>query len=79
MGVRYPIMPRLKMLGLNQPMSSPMIIRMFGLAPAAVAGADCCALAGVAPPDVVSAAAAIALPASRRLRRLTLKGCSLCW
>ena len=31
LGVRYPMMPLLFALMLNQPMSSPQMIRMFGL------------------------------------------------
>src|SRR5262249_27170325 len=38
-GVRNPIMPRLYALGFHQPMSSPMIIRILGLAPARCAAA----------------------------------------
>src|SRR5215510_12823192 len=71
-GVRYPMMPWLYALTLNQPMSSAMIMRMFGLRPEGAGCADgCCACARRtgAPAARVDAAASV-VPPSRMLRRL---------
>jgi hypothetical protein len=56
------------------PMSSPKIIRMFGLRPdGAVAGRGCCACATCTGAVAASAeVAAMVVPPSRMLRRLTL-------
>src|SRR4051812_26228069 len=58
------------MLGLNQPISSPMIIRMFGLRPAVPEVVACCACAG-AGADSDTPAAASAVLATSRSRRLS--------
>jgi hypothetical protein len=62
------------MLGLNQPMSSPMIMRMFGLRPGAgaCAGVGCCACAvWTAVADASADAASSELPLRRRSRRFS--------